>query len=117
MATLPNNLKNPTHIEPIYNYDQYYAELKYKLQATAIRTRNIIDKVKNNRNTKQQVTAKPINIEIDDLVMLENLNRNKLDKVYKGPYKVINITHPNITILDEATNIQHTVHKNRVIKI
>lgn len=117
MATLPNNLKNPTRIEPIYNYDQYYAELKYKLQATAIRTQNIIDKVKNNRNTKQQVTAKPINIEIDDLVMLENPNRNKLDKVYKGPYKVINIAHPNITILDEATNIQHTVHKNRVIKI
>lgn len=117
MVTLPSNLKNPTQIEPLYNYDQYYNELKYKLQDTAIKTKELIDKVKNKRNTIQQNKANPIDLKIHDRVLIENASRNKFDKIYKGPFKVIKIEHPNVTIVDEETNIQHVLHKNRIIKV
>lgn len=115
-ATLPNNLKNPTHIEPLYNYDQYFRELKYKLQVTAMRAKALIEKNKSKRNLIQQKRANPIDIKINEQVLIENPNRNKLDKIYKGPFKVIKIEHPNVIILDEKTNVQHKVHKNRIIK-
>lgn len=44
--------------------------------------------------------------------MITNGNCNKLDSVYKGPYTIIAVNHPNVTIRDENHKTQ-TVHKNR----
>lgn len=49
--------------------------------------------------------------------MLENPNRNKLDKVYSGPFRIIDIQHPNVILFDQATNKQYIIHKNRIIKV
>jgi len=43
-----------------------------------------------------------------DQVALETVNRNKLDPWYNGPYKVIGVDGPNITIVDNGKNRQFT---------
>lgn len=60
-------------------------------------------------------SSSPINITIGDTVYLQKENRRKLDQVYTGPFKIININHPNVTIEDNSKNHQ-IVHKNRIIK-
>lgn len=110
-ATLPNYTKNPSQLEPIYNHYQYFRELKYKLQVTAIRTKALIDKTKIKKNLCQQNEANPINIKINDTVLIENHNRNKLDKVYKGPFIDKKIDYTNVTKVDGKTNAHHIVHK------
>lgn len=84
-AVLPQNLIDPKAIEPIYNLDQYQFELKQKLQAARIKTKYLIEKEKNKRTQKQGMNSNPIEIQVNDKVMITNENRNKLDAVYKGP--------------------------------
>lgn len=115
-ATLPNNLKNPKEIEPIYNYEQYYSELKFKMKTAAQRTQELINKAKLKRQQNQENIAKPSSIKKGDYVMIENENRSKLDKIYKGPYKVTEINHPNVTIFDDNKNQYYTIHKNKLVK-
>lgn len=115
-ANLPGNLKNPNEIEPIYNYDEYFTELRYKLKVAAQKTNELINRIKLKRQQNQIENTKPNTIELNDYVMLENRNRTKFDKIYKGPYKVIEINHPNITIIDENNNQKYTVHKNNAVK-
>ena len=116
-ATLPNNARKPESIKPLYNYEQYYSELKFKLQTAATKTNQLLEEIKHKRNLAQQSKINPIQITINDKVMLQNENRTKLDKIYNGPYKIIDIEHPNVTLLDENTNQKHTVHKNRLVII
>lgn len=115
-ATLPNNLKNPDSIEPVYNFNTYYTELKHRLQTTAAKAKIIIDRIKSKRNSNQLSKANPIEIKLGDKVMLEIPNRNKLDNVYKGPFTVTRIDHPNVKIENKSSNATHIVHKNRIIK-
>ena len=115
-VTLPQNLKNPKALEPNYNLDQYHLELKQKLQAARLRTGELLDKQKIDRNNKHETQARPIEIKLNDKVMITNENRNKLNPVYKGPYTVVAINHPNVTISNENAE-PYTVHKNRLIKM
>lgn len=116
LATIPNNIKNANFIEPVYNFENYYSELKNKLQTSAARARIIIDKLKIKRNSKQLADSIPIEVKLGDNVMLEVPNRSKLDKVYKGPFTVIKIEHPNVTIENKTNQTKHIIHKNRIIK-
>lgn len=50
-----------------------------------------------------------------DTVYLQKENRRKLEQVYTGPYKIVDINHPNVSIQDSTGNCQ-TVHKNRIKK-
>lgn len=115
-AILPNNVKNPTIIEPIYNYDEYYSELKFKLKTAANKTKEIFDKVKLERIENQKSKSNPISLHIRDKVMLKCPTKTKFDKIYKGPYEVLDINHPNITIFDNKDSKTHVVHKDRVVK-
>ena len=46
--------------------------------------------------------------------MLKTENKTKFDAVHKGPFKIIGVHHPNITILEENSGKTLTVHKNRL---
>ena len=61
-------------------------------------------------------SSNPINSVIGDTVYLQKENRRKLDQVYTGPFKIIDINHPNVIIQDNFGHNQ-TVHKNRIKKI
>lgn len=113
---LPQDIRNPSKVDPVYNTDLYYQELKHRLQKATITARQIITKIKDKRIIDQSVKANPINVMIGDKVMLTNENRRKLDKVYKGPYYITKVEHPNITLSDN-NGYTTVVHKNRIIKI
>lgn len=102
-------------IDPIYNVEDYYLELKYRLQVAFQRTREYLEQSKNNLITKQD-KINPIQLAVGSKVALKNENRKKLDAVYKGPFIVEKILDPNIIIKCPVSNISQTVHKNRLIK-
>lgn len=109
----PSSLKNIDRIDPVYNIENYHNELKFKLQTAAFKARELLDIAKQKRIST--TSSSPINVTIGDTVYLQKENRRKLDQVYTGPFKIISINHPNVTIEDNLKNHQ-TVHKNRIMK-
>lgn len=114
-ANIPQSIQNPCTIEPIYNHDSYYSELKFKIQSAIKSTRNLLKESKIDRINKQTNTN-PINIQTGEIVWLKVENRRKLDKIYSGPFEIIKIEHPNVTIKHKITAEVQKVHKNRIIK-
>lgn len=114
-AVIPQKLMNPKTIDPNYNIDQYYFELREKLQSASLKTKQLLTSQKIKQNQKQEIYANPIDIKLEDKVLVTNENRHKLDPVYKGPYIVKNINHPNVTLVDEKNN-RLVIHKNRLVK-
>lgn len=102
-------------VDPIYNIDHFAKEAKYRLQATAIAARNLLEKNKANVKIRHDAhKSNPIKLRINDKVMVRDGARHKHDAIFKGPYLVIAIDEPNITIQDEKSKKTRTVHKNNV---
>ena len=116
-AILPQDLQvNTQRTEPIYNLEEYYNELKFRLQNShRIAHQNLVNK-KEHRQIILNSQINPINVKIGDQVYITNENRRKLDPVYIGPFKIIQIQDPNCLIQNMFTQKQSTVHKNRIIK-
>jgi hypothetical protein len=75
----------------VYNYDDYYHELRYKLQnAHAFARENLIQSKETNKKYYDRKTN-ILHLEIGDLVLLENNTHGKLGSKYDGPYEVIDI--------------------------
>lgn len=111
----PKSIKETKKIDPLYNHEAYYKELKFKLQTAAIRAKELLEKSKDKR-IQQQDNKNPIDIQINDEVWLKKENRKKLDQIYLGPFQVVEINHPNVKIKNKLNNEFQTVHKNRLIK-
>lgn len=117
-AILPHDLEsNRPKLEAIYNLDEYYNELKFRLQNTnQVAYQNLVNK-KEDRQTTLNNNTNPIDVKIGDLVYITNENRRKLDPFYIGPFKIINIQNPNCVIENLITFKQTAIHKNRIIKV
>ena len=115
-ANLPQNMLG-NKVEPLYNLEQYYSELKYKLQkSNEIARQHLIDqKIKRTSELNQKIN--PINVTIGDLVYITNENRKKLEPHYIGPFRITEIDNTNCTIQNITSNKQSKIHKNRIIKI
>lgn len=117
-ATLPHDLQdNQSMINPVYNPDQYYQELRYKLQTSNSNARNKLIFQKEKRKNVCNQNINKIDLNIGDLVYLTNENRKKLDPFYIGPFTVTKIADPNCTVKHNNTHKETIVHKNRTIKI
>ena len=117
-ALLPQDINNQNFaIDPVYNTEAYYNELKYKLQVTNKIAREELIHKKEERTIKANTTTNPISLEIGNTVYITNHNRKKLDPFYIGPFAVINIDNPNCTIKHKLTGKENIVHKNRLIEI
>lgn len=102
-------------VDPVYNYDLYHKELKFRLQVALQNARNKLERAKD-RTLENQTKIYPLEVKIGDRVKLKVENRTKLDKVYSGPYIIGEINHPNCLIVDPSTQRKQLVHKNRLAR-
>lgn len=109
---LPTSLLNNN--QPIYNFDDYNHELRFRLKSALDDARTNLIESKNKRKCRLDKNCKEINFKFNDKVLLKSETNNKLEAIYKGPYKVIKDEAPNIII--KINNKLITVHKNRVKK-
>ncbi|XP_067622234.1 retrovirus-related Pol polyprotein from transposon 412 isoform X2 [Eurosta solidaginis] len=115
-TTMPHELQKE-QIDPIYNVENYAKELKFRMQKSHKMAKNLINKHKIRNKDLYDKTAKPLDIKINDRVLVQTEPRNKHKNIYQGPYIVKNIDGPNVTICEIGKENEKTVHKNRVQKI
>lgn len=103
-----------TKVDPLYNYNVYHKEAKYRLEKAFNVTRQLLESSKN-KTLENQNKINQISLNIGDKVKLVNNSKeNKFKAVYTGPYTVTKLLDSNIEILDEKTNKKQIVHKNRL---
>lgn len=118
-ANLPSNITEK--IDPLYSFDNYPLELKFRLQQASAEAKENLEKSKLSRKVRYD-NCKPsisnVNFSIGDLVLIKNDSAStKMAEIYKGPYSVVREDNTNIT-LSEVNDKNKTlvVHKNRVKK-
>lgn len=108
-CNIPSNLT--TTIDPIYNFDNYAVELKYRLQKSQMDAKNNLINSKIIRKSKYDSIINPITYKTGDLILVKNENQNKLEPLYLGPFAVVKEMSPNVVVLDKGK--EKTIHKNR----
>lgn len=88
IARLPLDEDNCT-TESIYNFDDYYSELKQRLQVSHSKAKKFLEIAKFKRKDHYDKSSKPINIKNNDLVYLRKEDKRKFDKPYQGPFEII----------------------------
>lgn len=108
------SLLNHKTIEPIYNFDDYVKEVKYKIKIANENAKTTLERLKQQQKLHYDKTANQINIKTNDQVLVRNEKAHKLQNVYTGPYKVINIDNNNNCILLTDKNKEIKIHRNRL---
>lgn len=108
LCNLPSNLQGI--VEPLYNNDEYPLHLKYRLQKAQCDARNNLILSKNVRKIDYDKKANHVVYKTGDMVLLKNQVGTKLDRIYTGPYTVIEDLSPNVKIIKD--NKEYLVHKN-----
>lgn len=92
-AELPSNLLNEPR--PMYNYDSYVSELRYRLQYThKIAKQNLLERAHKNKGYYDQKTNE-LSLEVGDMVnQLKNVKGHKFERPYDGPWEVTKVISP-----------------------
>ena len=109
LCSLPNNLKQ--NLDPLYNFDNYPLELKYRLQLSQKMARENLLSSKLKRKIYYDKYVNPVTYNVDDLILVKNEIGTKMDSLYSGPYKVVRDVTPNVEILKNGKI--DIIHKNR----
>jgi hypothetical protein len=114
-SVLPSALKGTP--EPQYNYDDYVAELKSKLQTSHQRARENLIKSKGRNKEHYDETARALKLRVGDKVLLydETVRRGrsrKLSAQWIWPYTVTEVDNVNVTITKGRKPTK--VHINRL---
>lgn len=110
-ATQPASIyQNPA---PVYNYDDYYFELRHKLQEAHKFARENLIQSKNKSKTYYDRKTNNLTLQIGDLVLLENMTNKKLGPRYDGPYEVITIIS-DVNTKIRIGNKEKIVHNNHL---
>lgn len=100
------------HIDPIYNFDSYVSELKFKLQTAHNQAKTFVEKNKQISKKYYDRKTNRLEIQIGDQIKIEKEPRNKHKQLYEGPYTVTGIDEQNIQYTDKNNKTQ-IIHKNR----
>lgn len=103
-------------IDPVYNIDSFAIETKYKLQNAQKLANELLQRAKRQSKALQDANSRPINVKIGDTVMILQENRHKHEALHRGPFHIIDINEPNVTVIDKTSNKTKTVHKNNIRK-
>lgn len=85
-------------IEPICDIDNYVKELKFRLQTTNLKTRQILEKYKEKMKINHDKNIKELDIKIGDRIKIKDEASHKLNSVYRGPYVVTEVNKANVTV-------------------
>ncbi|CAD5221203.1 unnamed protein product [Bursaphelenchus okinawaensis] len=97
-------------------YTQKLAE-HVKQAWTLVQEVSELDKVEIKKHADKSNSAKPHNFAEGDLVLrVKEVRDHKFDTKYIGPYKVVRVTNPNITLEDPQTKRQFSMHVNKCKK-
>lgn len=107
---------NYDKIDPVYNIDQYYQEVRYRLQIANRLAQRFIEKEKLKRKFDYDSHINPQTLTIGDLVMIPIHERHKFDPLFKGPFKIIHVSEPNVTI-ENSERKEKVLHKDKVKRI
>lgn len=107
---IPNNLNND--VEPIYNFDNYPVELKYRLQKAHEEARNSLLLSKTKRKQKLDEKVNPVHYSKGDMILVKNESGDKISSpCFLGPYEVVEDVSPNVKIIKDKKHM--VIHKNR----
>lgn len=109
-SRLPSNVT--LGIDPLYNFDDYPLELKYRLQVACNDARDNLVTSKTRRKELYDRNINKVNYKAGDQILLKNESGTKLEPLYKGPYEVVEEKSPNIIIKIDNKLVE--VHKNRI---
>lgn len=113
VAEIPGVVKG--RVEPRYNYDDYYYELRYKMQESFKLARSNLKRAKEVAKKGYDKRAKvKEKFHIGDKCLIRSENRDgKLADHWVGPYEVVLINGPvNVTLL--VKGILKKIHVNRL---
>lgn len=103
-----------TKMQPLYNHDNFVQVTQKTLQIAYEKARKLIEKMKESNKKFADRSSNPININVNDKVLVRKEPYDKHNSMYAGPFVVHSINHPNITISVDNKLIE--IHKNRIIK-
>lgn len=104
---------NSGSVDPVYNIDDYHREVKFRLQVAHQRAQKHLIESKFKRKIMYDDKSNPQELSKNDLILLEVNERHKLDPLFKGPYTIKEIYHPNVIITDDKGK-EKLVHKDKV---
>lgn len=107
---LPNNLDSG--VDPLYNYDSYPYELKYRLQVAQQDARKSLLENKLKRREAYDAYVNPVTYTRGNYLLLKNETGNKIDSTYIGPFLIKEDLGCNVKIM--RNNKEEIVHKNRI---
>lgn len=114
---IPINLMHKINNKNVnLNITEYVNNIRHNLEIAFKKTEEyaIANKIKS--KIYYDSTAKPLEVNVGDNVLLVNEVRNKFDSLYKDDYLVMEINNHNVTIKNKKTQKTSIVHKNRLRK-
>lgn len=103
---------------PVYNYENYVAQLRAKLRQYHLLAREFYEKRKmsNKINYDRGRRSSPIEYEVNDLVLLlDPKKKTKFGPLYLGPYRITEICGP-VTVKIKIGNRISKIHTDRLKK-
>jgi hypothetical protein len=101
--------------QPLYNYESLVHDIKQKFQVAwqQAKDRLQVGEIRQCEKVNKTRQCKPH--EIEDLVLVYNEQRKKLDPLWKGPYEMKEIKGTNVTLNKIGTTgkTQVNTHVNR----
>ena len=115
ITNIPSNLG--VTIDPIYNFDSYISELKYRLNLSLAdaRTNLLESKGKSKVNYDKRMYVPKLPTVGDKVLVLNNARKNKTEPYYSGPYSVTKVELPNIYILYKGQNKMIHLNNTKLI--
>lgn len=113
---LPTNLTKS--LTPVYTYDDYYTQLRFKIQKAHQIARDQIMQIKENNKEQYDYNHNVIQTEYnvgDEVLILDNERPTKMHNPYKGPFTITEIiSDTNVRVKTGRHN--KIIHKNLLKK-
>lgn len=100
-------------VDPLYNFENYVLEAKYRLQIAHKEAQKLLIKSKEKNKLFYDKEINNPMLKVGDTVYAESLPYNKHKNVNQGPFIITQIDEPNVVVKDK-NNKNKTFHKNQI---